>query len=93
LNNPVSFSSILTRFAPTGFDLRGFGGIKNKIMDTYTKAQIIEIIFRQQGEEETLINRLSQKVANSITDEQFQEMVKKSDIPLKDLGYNRYYIA
>jgi len=62
-------------------------------MDTYTKAQIIEIIFRQQGEEETLINRLSQKVANSITDEQFQEMVKKSDIPLKDLGHNRYYIA
>lgn len=62
-------------------------------METYTKAQIIEIIYRQQGEEESLIQRLSQRIAQNITDEQFTSMVKDSDIPLKSLGYNRYYIA
>jgi hypothetical protein len=62
-------------------------------METYTKAQIIEIIFRQQGEEESLIQRLAQGIAAKLTDKQFNDMVKSSDIPLKSLGYNRYYIA
>lgn len=62
-------------------------------METYTKAQIIEIIYRQQGDDESLIKRLSEKIAQKISDDELKEQAKNNDIPLKSLGYNRYYIA
>jgi hypothetical protein len=62
-------------------------------METYTKAQIIEIIYRQQGDDESLIKRLSERVAKNMTEEQLFAEAKKNGIPLKELGYNRYYFA
>lgn len=62
-------------------------------MEPYTKAQIIEIIFRQQGDEESLIQRLSERVAKNLTNDQLMELAQKNGIPLKELGQNKYYIG
>lgn len=62
-------------------------------METYTKAQVIEILNFERGETPEYNTYISQKMSKDMSEEKLLELTKKKGIVLINLGYNRYYFA